>query len=77
MGVPRNLFLTSGNSIQGLDLGFWFGEQERRNRKGIVTAGAVSTGDVSSLNHEIFDDTMKSASLIAVSFLKRLWQLNI
>lgn len=43
----------------------------------MVTASAVPTRDVSSLNHEIFDDAMKFASFIAVSFLKRLCQLNI
>lgn len=42
-----------------------------------VTSSAISVGEVSSLNHEIFDDTMKFASFISISFLKRLWQLNI
>lgn len=41
-----------------------------------ITASAISTGEVSSLNHEIFDDAMKFASSISISFLKRLCQLN-
>lgn len=33
------------------------------------TASAIPIGEVSSLNHEIFDDTMKFASFISISFL--------
>lgn len=33
------------------------------------TTSAISPGEVSSLNHEIFDDAMKFASFISISFL--------
>lgn len=45
--------------------------------KGHVTTSAVSIGEVPSLNHEVFDDSMKFASFKSISFLKRLCQLNI
>lgn len=60
-----------------LTLGFSLVNRKGEIKKDMVTASAVPAGEVSPLNHEIFDDTMKFASFIAVSFLKRLRQLNI
>lgn len=71
-----NLGIQYAGLIHHLNLRFHLGKQERKNVRDNITASAISTGEVSSLNHEIFDDAMKFASSISISFLKRLCQLN-